>query len=163
MLPQLFQHPRKFIAWFTGVDLVPTPPSSTGFDLDDLTARRTPLLFERVLKACCTLLFLVVTVTYVFRWWPWLLKADSYWCALPTAVWILFMLFRHRTPMDAESIGVGLWTLSPAVAIACVAGERVVRLDLIPWQSLLWQAAAVGVTVIFGLIRDVSREMGGRK
>jgi hypothetical protein len=94
MLTSFFQQPLRFIAWCTGVDLVPTPPSTTGFSIDDLAQRRAPLLFERALKAACSLLLLIVSVLYVFRWGSWLLNADSYWCALPTAVWILFMLLR---------------------------------------------------------------------
>lgn len=159
MLPEFFQHPLKFIRWCTGADLVPTPPNTTGFSLDDLAPRRAPHLFERGLKAACSLLFLVVAVTYVLRYWSWLLNADSYWCALPTAAWILFMLFRHQTPMDAESIGVGLWTLSPAAAIASANVDRSIRLDLIPWKSLLWQAGAVVTVIAIGLIRDLIREM----
>lgn len=162
MLPEFFQHPLKFIRWCTGVDLVPTPPNSTGFGIDELTTRRVPLPFERALKACSSLLFLVVTVTYLFHYGSWLLNADSYWCALPTAAWILFMLLRFRTPMDAESIGVGLWTLSPAVAIASANVDRSIRIDLIPWQSLLWQAVAVVATIAFGLIRDLIREMNAK-
>ena len=141
------------------MDLVPAPPSTTGFGVDDLAPRRAPLLFERGLKAFCSLLFLVTSVVYVFRWWPWLLNADSYWCALPTAAWVLFMLLRHETPMDAESIGVGLWTLSPFIAIAFEAGSGFVRLDLIPYHSLLWQAGGVGAMIAYGLTRDISREM----
>mgnify|MGYP000034059869 CR=1 FL=1 len=162
MLPSFFQQPLRFIAWCTGVDLVPTPPSTTGFSIDDLAQRRAPLLFERALKAACSLLLLIVSVLYVFRWGSWLLNADSYWCALPTAVWILFMLLRYWTPMDAESIGVGLWTLSPAVAIASDLGVGFVRLDLIPLQSLLWQAGAVVAMIAFGLIRDLLREMNAK-
>ena len=159
MLPRIFQRPLKFILWCTGVELVPTPASTTGFDIDDLAPRRAPHLFERILKAFCSLLFLVTSVVYVFRWWPWLLDADSYWCALPSAVWVLFMLLRHETPMDAEAIGVGLWTLSPFIAIAFEAGSGFVRLDLMPLQSLLRQAVAIGVMIAGGLIRDLVREM----
>jgi hypothetical protein len=72
------------------------------------------------------------------------------------------MLLRHWTPMDAESIGVGLWTLSPAVAIASDLGVGFVRLDLIPLQSLLWQAGAVVAMIAFGLIRDLVREMNAK-
>ena len=159
MLPRIFQRPLKFIFWCTGVELVPRPASTTGFDIDDLAPRRAPLLFERSLKAFCSLLFLITSVVYVFRWWPWLLNTDSYWCALPSAAWVLFMLLRHETPMDAEAIGVGLWTLSPFIAIAFEAGGGFVRLDLMPLQSLLWQAVAIGVMIAWGLIRDLVREM----
>ena len=44
MLPRIFQRPLKFILWCTGVELVPSPASTTGFDIDDLAPRRAPLL-----------------------------------------------------------------------------------------------------------------------
>jgi hypothetical protein len=46
-----------------------------------------------------------------------------------------------------------------AAAIAIEAGSGFVRLDLMPFQSLLWQAVGVGAMIAFGLIRDLVREM----
>lgn len=51
------------------------------------------------------------------------------------------------------------FVLGLAIDLRREAGSGFVRLDLMPLQSLLWQAGAIGVMIAGGLIRDLVREM----
>lgn len=160
MFEGIFKAIWRLILWGMGIDQ--STRGSSGFVGDDLVAKRTLTRFERWLKAFCTLLFLAVLPAYLLGDASSLLSPDSYWCALPSAAWVAFMLIRRTTPMDGEAIGTGLWTFSPYVGIACWLVIGFIRLDHLPYRSLLWQAGALAVTIAYGLIRDISREMDKR-
>jgi len=137
----------------------PAPKGASGFGTDELVDKRKLTVFERSLKATCTGLFILSTLANFTSPFDFLFETESYWCALPSAAWILFMLFRRSVPMDAEAIGTGLWTFAPFVSVGLWLVIGFLQLDLIPYHSLLWQAGGVGAMIAYGLTRDISREM----
>lgn len=137
----------------------PATKGASGFGEDELVHKRELTTFERILKATCTGLFILSTLANFTSPFDFLFETESYWCALPSAAWILFMLFRRSVPMDAEAIGTGLWTFAPFVSIGLWSVSGFLQLDLIPYHSLLWQAGGVGVMIAYGLTRDITREM----
>jgi hypothetical protein len=137
----------------------PATKGASGFGEDELVRKRELTAFERILKATCTGLFILSTLANFTAPFDFLFETESYWCALPSAAWILFMLFRRSVPMDAEAIGTGLWTFAPFASIGLWSVIGFLQLDLIPYHSLLWQAGGVGAMIAYGLTRDISREM----
>ncbi len=137
----------------------PATKGVSGFGEDELVRKRELTAFERILKATCTGLFILSTLTNFTSPFDFLFETESYWCALPSAAWIVFMLFRRSVPMDAEAIGTGLWTFAPFVSVGLWSVSGFLQPNLIPYHSLLWQAGGVGVIIAYGLFRDISREM----
>jgi FtsH-binding integral membrane protein len=158
MLFGFFQIFFLCLLWGLGLQGSATKGAS-GFGEDELVRKRELTAFERILKATCTGLFILSTLANFSAPFDFLFETESYWCALPSAAWILFMLFRRSVPMDAEAIGTGLWTFAPFVSIGLWSVSGFLQLDLIPYHSLLWQAVGVGAMIAYGLTRDISREM----
>jgi hypothetical protein len=146
------------LLWSLGLQ-GPATKGASGFGEDELVRKRELTAFERILKATCTGLFILSTLANFTAPFDFLFETESYWCALPSAAWILFMLFRRSVPMDAEAIGTGLWTFAPFVSFVLWSLLGFLQLDLIPFHSLLWQAGGVGAMIAYGLTRDISREM----
>lgn len=146
------------LLWCLGLQ-GPATKGASGFGEDELVRKRELTAFERSLKATCTGLFILSTLANFTSPFDFLFETESYWCAVPSAAWILFMLFRRSVPMDAEAIGTGLWTFAPFVSVGLWLVIGFVQLDLIPYHSLLWQAGGVGVIIAYGLFREISREM----
>lgn len=147
----------KLFLWCLGLQGTPDKGSS-GFGGDDLIRTRTLSASERAIKAASTALFVAAIAWKFVGPIGFLFDQDGYWLALPTAAWVALIFVRRSLPMDAEAIGTGLWTLAPFYCFALFFTLGVLRLDL-PWSSLLWQAGALAVTIAYGLIRDISKEM----
>jgi FtsH-binding integral membrane protein len=158
MLFGFFQIFLLCLLWGLGLQ-GPATKGASGFGEDELVRKRELTAFERILKATCTGLFILSTLANFTAPFDFLFETESYWCALPSAAWILFMLFRRSVPMDAEAIGTGLWTFAPFASIGLWSVIGFLQLDLIPYHSLLWQAGGVGAMIAYGLTRDISREM----
>jgi FtsH-binding integral membrane protein len=158
MLFGFFQIFFLCLLWGLGLQ-GPAAKGASGFGEDELVRKRELTAFERILKATCTGLFILSTLANFTSPFDFLFETESYWCALPSAAWILFMLFRRSVPMDAEAIGTGLWTFAPFVSVGLWLVIGFLQLDPIPYHSLLWQACGVGAMIAYGLTRDISREM----
>lgn len=158
-----------FIRWFLPCLLwcigfkTPAPKGPSGFGAEELTEKRELSAFERALKATCTGMFILASLSLFTEALDFLFETDAYWCALPSAAWIIFMLFHRSVPMDAEAIGTGLWTFAPFVSIGLWLLIGFFKFGLIPVHSLLWQALGVGATIAYGLFRDVSQEMNAKE
>lgn len=151
----------RCLLWCLGLQ-GPAPKGESGFGGDELISKRELTRFERGLKAFCTVFFVAATLTNFGDLFDFLLASDTYWCALPSAAWVLFMLCNRSVPMDAEAIGTGLWTFAPFYAIGLWFIIGFLHLDLIPYHSLLWQAIGVGLMIGYGLFRDISKEMSAK-
>jgi len=158
MLFGFFQLFFLCLLWGLGLQ-GPATKGASGFGTDDLVVKRKLTVFERALKVTCTGLFILSTLANFTSPFDFLFETESYWCALPSAAWVLFMLLRPSVPMDAEAIATGLWTFAPFVSVGLWLVIGFLQLDLIPYHSLLWQAGGVGAMIAYGLTRDISREM----
>jgi hypothetical protein len=148
----------RCLLWCLGLQ-GPAPKGESGFGTDELVKNRELTTFERSLKATCTGLFIIATLSNFTSPFDFLFATESYWCVLPSAAWVLFMLLRPSVPMDAEAIATGLWTFAPFVSFGLWFAIGFLNLELLPYHSLLWQAGGVGAVIAFGLTRDISREM----
>ena len=148
----------RCLLWCLGLQ-GPALKGASGFGEDELVKKRELTTFERSLKATCTGLFIIATLANFTSPFDFLFETESYWCGLPSAAWILFMLFRRSVPMDAEAIATGLWTFAPFASFGLWFVIGFLNLGLLPYHSLLWQAGGVGVIIAYGLFRDISREM----
>jgi hypothetical protein len=147
----------KAFLWCLGLSSSPDKGSS-GFGGDDLISKRPLSVAERAIKVSSTALFVAAMVWHFTDLLDFLFAPDSYWAALPAGAWVLLVFLRRHLPMDAEAIGTGLWTFAPFVCFVLFYVLGLIHLDL-PWKSLLWQAGGVGLTIAYGLIRDISKEM----
>jgi hypothetical protein len=137
----------------------PAPKGASGFGEDELVKKRELTTFERSLKATCTGLFIMASFSNFDLSFNFLFQSDTYWCAIPSAAWIVFMLSQKSIPMDAEAISTGLWTFAPYVAFLLWFVIVPFNFERIPYHSLLWQALGVGAIIAYGLFRDISKEM----
>jgi hypothetical protein len=146
------------LLWCVGLQ-GPATKGASGFGEDELIDKRELTPFERALKATCTGLFVVASISNFTEVFDFLFETTSYWCALPSVAWILFMLFRRSVPMDAEAIGTGLWTFAPFVSFLLWLLIGFIRFDLIPYDCLIWQVVGVGAMIAYGIFRDISKEI----
>ena len=145
------------LLWCVGLQ-GPATKGASGFGEDELIDKRELTPFERALKATCTGLFVVASISNFTEVFDFLFETTSYWCVLPSVAWILFMLFRRSVPMDAEAIGTGLWTFAPFVSFLLWLLIGFIRFDLIPYDCLIWQVVGVGAMIASGIFRDISKE-----
>lgn len=133
--------------------------TSSGFGSDQLIPTRERNGLEAAIRILSSGLFLLAIVaqlpTVEFGF---LTSPELHLLALASAAWGLLMIFRPSVPMDGTAIGTALWSFAGYLPYFLIG-----NLFDLPLTTFLWQGGAVGGLVIYGLFRDIRREIGAGK
>lgn len=144
-------------------------PTASGFGGDDLVAVRPRTWPEAAIRLLSSLLFipaaginLSLLLPLPFPRDPWvsdlLMGGDVPLVTAASLAWCALMIGRPSLPMDRPAIATGLWSLAGYLPYFLVG-----NLTAIPLEAMLWQFAAVGAVLSYGLFRDIRREIRAEK
>lgn len=150
--------------WGLGFERRETQTSS-GFGGDDLTASRRRTIPEAIIRFCGSLAFITAAGINLAQLVPLAVERDPWFSdqltggdvpliAGPSLAWCALMIVRPSLPMDRTAIATGLWTLSGYLPFFLIG-----NLTAVPIEAMLWQCAAVGGVLAYGLFRDIRREI----
>lgn len=143
--------------------------TSSGFGGDDLAASRRRTMPEAIIRFCGSLAFITAAGINLSQLVPLAVPRDPWFSeqltggdvpliAAASIAWCALMIGRPSLPMDRTAIATGLWTLGGYLPFFLIG-----NLTAVPLEAMLWQSAAVGGVLTYGLFRDIRREIRGEK
>lgn len=135
--------------------------TSSGFGSDQLIPSRERNAFEAAIRILSSVLFLLALVTQL----PtieigFLTEPQLHLLAVASAAWGLLMLLRPSVPMDSTAISTALWTFAGYFPFFLL-GNLSPFFDQDPTglHTLIVQGGVVGALIVYGLFRDIRREI----
>ena len=135
--------------------------TSSGFGSDQLIPTRERNGLEAAVRVLSSLLFLLATFAQFLPDELGFLTAPQLpLLALASAAWGLQMLLRPSIPMDSTAISTALWSFAGYFPFFLL-GNLSPFFDKDPTNlyTLIVQGGVVGVLVVYGLFRDIRREI----
>ena len=135
--------------------------TSSGFGSDQLIPTRERNGLEAAVRILSSLLFLLATFAQFLPYELGFLTAPQlHLLALASAAWGLQMLLRPSIPMDSTAISTALWSFAGYFPFFLL-GNLSPFFDKDPTNlyTLIVQGGMVGVLVVYGLFRDIRREI----
>ncbi len=139
--------------------------TSSGFGSDQLIPTRERNGLEAAIRILSSLLFLLAIFAQFLPKELGLLTAPQlHLLALASAVWGLQMVLRPSVPMDSAAISTALWSFAGYFPFFLL-GNLSPFFDKDPMNlyTLISQGGVVGALVVFGLFRDIRREIRREK
>ena len=135
--------------------------TSSGFGSDQLIPTRERNGLEAAVRILSSLLFLLATFAqFLPDELGFLTAPQLHLLALASAAWGLQMLLRPSIPMDSTAISTALWSFAGYFPFFLL-GNLSPFFDKDPTNlyTLNVQGGVVGVLVVYGLFRDIRREI----
>ena len=135
--------------------------TSSGFGSDQLIPTRERNGLEAAVRVLSSLLFLLATFAqFLPNELGFLTAPQLHLLALASATWGLQMLLRPSIPMDSTAISTALWSFAGYFPFFLL-GNLSPFFDKDPTNlyTLIVQGGVVGVLVVYGLFRDIRREI----
>ena len=135
--------------------------TSSGFGSDQLIPKRERNGLEAAVRILSSLLFLLATFAqFLPDELGFLTAPQLHLLALASAAWGLQMLLRPSIPMDSTAISTALWSFAGYFPFFLL-GNLSPFFDKDPTNlyTLIVQGGVVGVLVVYGLFRDIRREI----
>ena len=135
--------------------------TSSGFGSDQLIPTRERNGLEAAVRVLSSLLFLLATFAqFLPDELGFLTAPQLHLLALASAAWGLQMLLRPSIPMDSTAISTALWSFAGYFPFFLL-GNLSPFFDKDPTNlyTLIVQGGVVGVLVVYGLFRDIRREI----
>ena len=135
--------------------------TSSGFGSDQLIPTRERNGLEAATRILSSLLFLLAIIAQFLPEELSLLTAPQlHLLALASAVWGLQMILRPSVPMDSTAISTALWSFAGYFPFFLL-GNLSPFFDKDPTNlyTLLVQGGVVGGLLVYGLFRDIRREI----
>ena len=135
--------------------------TSSGFGSDQLIPTRERNSLEAAVRILSSLLFLLATFAqFLPDELGFLTAPQLHLLALASAAWGLQMLLRPSIPMDSTAISTALWSFAGYFPFFLL-GNLSPFFDKDPTNlyTLIVQGGVVGVLVVYGLFRDIRREI----
>ena len=135
--------------------------TSSGFGSDQLIPTRERNGLEAAVRILSSLLFLLATFAqFLPDELGFLTAPQLHLLALASAAWGLQMLLRPSIPMDSTAISTALWSFAGYFPFFLL-GNLSPFFDKDPTNlyTLIVQGGVVGVLVVYGLFRDIRREI----
>ena len=135
--------------------------TSSGFGSDQLIPTRERNGLEAAVRILSSLLFLLaVFAQFLSIELGFLTAPQLHLLALASAVWGLQMILRPSIPMDSTAISTALWSFAGYFPFFLL-GNLSPFFDKDPTSlyTLIVQGGVVGVLVVYGLFRDIRREI----
>ena len=135
--------------------------TSSGFGSDQLIPTRERNGLEAAVRVLSSLLFLLaIFAQFLPDELGFLTAPQLHLLALASAVWGLQMILRPSIPMDSTAISTALWSFAGYFPFFLL-GNLSPFFDKDPTNlyTLIVQGGVVGVLVVYGLFRDIRREI----
>ena len=135
--------------------------TSSGFGSDQLIPTRERNGLEAAVRILSSLLILLATFAqFLPDELGFLTAPQLHLLALASAAWGLQMLLRPSIPMDSTAISTALWSFAGYFPFFLL-GNLSPFFDKDPTNlyTLIVQGGVVGVLVVYGLFRDIRREI----
>ncbi len=139
--------------------------TSSGFGSDQLIPTRERNGLEAAVRILSSLLFLLaVFAQFLSTELGFLTAPQLHLLALASAVWGLQMILRPSVPMDSTAISTALWSFAGYFPFFLL-GNLSPFFDTDPTNLYphLGQGGTVGALVVYGLFRDIRREIDVEK
>jgi hypothetical protein len=137
----------------------------SGFGSDQLIPTRERNGLEAAVRILSSLLFILAIVAqFLPEELGFLTAPQVHLLALASAVWGLQMILRPSIPMDSTAISTALWSFAGYFPFFLL-GNLTPFFDKDPTNlnTLIGQGGAVGILVVYGLFRDIRREIHAEK
>ena len=135
--------------------------TSSGYGSDQLIPTRERNGLEAAVRILSSLLFLLaVFAQFLPDKLGFLTAPQLHLLALASAVWGLQMILRPSVPMDSTAISTALWSFAGYFPFFLL-GNLSPFFDQDPTNlyTLIGQVGMVGMIVVYGLFRDIRREI----
>lgn len=135
--------------------------TSSGFGADQLVPTRERNRLEAAIRILSSLLFLLaIFAQFLPEELGFVTAPQLHLLALGSVVWGLQMILRPSVPMDSTAISTALWSFAGYFPFFLL-GNLSPFFDQDPTNlyTLIGQGGSVGVLVVFGLFRDIRREI----
>ena len=139
--------------------------SSSGFSSDHLVPTRERTGLEATIRILSSLLFLLaLCAQFLPDEISFLTEPQFHLLAFTSAAWALLMLLTPSLPMDSTAISTALWSFAGYFPFFLL-GNLTPFFDKDPTNlnTLIGQGGAVGILVVYGLFRDIRREIHTEK
>ena len=139
--------------------------TSSGFGADQLVPTRERNRLEAAIRILSSLLFLLaIFAQFLPEELGFVTAPQLHLLALGSVVWGLQMILRPSVPMDSTAISTALWSFAGYFPFFLL-GNLSPFFDQDPTNlyTLIGQGGSVGVLVVFGLFRDIRREIRSEK
>ena len=135
--------------------------TSSGFGSDQLIPTRERNGLEAAVRILSSLLFLLaIFAQFLSNELGFLTAPQLHLLALASAIWGLQMILRPSVPMDSTAISTALWSFAGYFPFFLL-GNLSPFFDKDPTKlyTLIGQGGAVSTLVVYGLFRDIRREI----
>jgi hypothetical protein len=135
--------------------------TSSGFGADQLVPTRERNRLEAAIRILSSLLFLLaIFAQFLPEELGFVTAPQLHLLALGSVVWGLQMILRPSVPMDSTAISTALWSFAGYFPFFLL-GNLSPFFDKDPTNlyTLIGQGGVVGVLVVYGLFRDIRREI----
>ena len=135
--------------------------TSSGFGADQLVPTRERNRLEAAIRILSSLLFLLaIFAQFLPEELGFVTAPQLHLLAIGSVVWGLQMILRPSVPMDSTAISTALWSFAGYFPFFLL-GNLSPFFDQDPTNlyTLIGQGGSVGVLVVFGLFRDIRREI----
>jgi len=135
--------------------------TSSGFGSDQLVPTRERNVIEATIRILSSLLFLLaIFAQFLPEDLSFLTAPQLHLLALASAAWGLQMILRPSVPMDSTAISTALWSFAGYFPFFLL-GNLSPFFDQDPTNlyTLIGQGGTVGALVVYGLFRDIRREI----